>query len=84
MHLEGDSMNVTRAIDQRMEGHSPIHLLYDKLYSYVSSLEGFCCSFVSRGGNSLAHSIARWDTRLANEKICMDPFPQELFSLDRA
>ena len=33
VHLEGDSMNVIRAIDQRIDGFSPIQLLYDKLSS---------------------------------------------------
>ena len=50
-------------------------------FSYVSRLDGFCCSFVARNSNSLAHSIARWDTGLAKEKICMDAFPQELLAL---
>ena len=41
----------------------------------------FDCSFVRRNGNTLAHLIVRWDTRLANEKICTNPFPQGLLTL---
>lgn len=81
VHLEGDSMNVVRAIDKRVFGFSPIHLLYDCIFSHVSSsLDGFCCSFDARNGNSLAHSIVRWDTGLPNENIYMNPFPQELLA----
>ena len=81
VHLEGDSMNVVRSIDQRVEGHSPIHFFYDQLCFFVSKTDGFCCNFVARKGNSLAHTIVRWDTGLACEKVCMKPFSQELLTL---
>ena len=51
-------MNVIRAIDKRVFGLSPIHLLYDCIISHISRLDGFYCSFVAHNGNILAHSIA--------------------------
>lgn len=81
VHLEGDAINVVRAIDQRLDGMSPIHLIYEKLFSYLYRFDGFCCTFVSRNGNSLAHSIAIWDTGLAQEKVFTEPFSQELLAL---
>ena len=76
VQLEGDSLNVVKAIEQRIEGASPIHLFYDCILSSSSSFSGFSCSFVHHKGNSLAHAVARWDTDLAIEKIYMEPFPK--------
>ncbi|CAO2837228.1 unnamed protein product [Amaranthus hypochondriacus] len=81
IHLEGDALPVVLTIDNRSDGYSPIHTIYDKLYSVISLFDGFVCSHVSRSGNTLAHAIARWDTGVASERICMDPFPQELLTL---
>ena len=81
VQLEGDSLNVVKAIEQRVHGASPIHLFYDCIFSSSSSFLGFGCSFVHSNGNSLAHAVARWDTDLANEKICMKPFSQDLLAL---
>ena len=36
VHLEGDSMNVVRAIDKRAFDLSPIHLLYDCIFFRMS------------------------------------------------
>ncbi|CAO2842068.1 unnamed protein product [Amaranthus hypochondriacus] len=80
-HIEGDVLSVIMAIDKGSEGCSPIHLLLDKLLSSAAVLDGFVCSFVPRSGNTIAHSIARWNTGYANEKICMEPLPQELLAL---
>lgn len=81
IHLEGDALSVVMAIDQKAEGSSPIHLIYDKLFSMLSCFDGFLCSYVSRCGNTVAHAVARWDTGIANERICMEPFSQELLAL---
>ena len=81
VHLEGDSLTVISAIDGNVEGSSPIHLIYDHILSWCCAFSGFCCSFVRRNGNTVAHSMARWDTGLANEMICMPPIPQGLQTL---
>ena len=59
IHLEGDSMTVVSAIENRAEGFSPIHLIYDSIFALSSSLLNFGCSYVKRYGNTLAHLVAR-------------------------
>ncbi|CAO2822409.1 unnamed protein product [Amaranthus hypochondriacus] len=81
IQLEGDFMNVISAIENNVDGLSPIHLFYDHIVALCSSLSGFGCSHIKRAGNTLAHLVARWDTGLAYEKVCMDPFPQGLQTL---
>lgn len=81
VHLEGDSINVIRTIESSVSGCSPIHLLYDRISSLVSSFDAFCVSYVSRKGNSLAHVMARWDPSPSLEKLYMHSFPHELASL---
>ncbi|CAO2828302.1 unnamed protein product [Amaranthus hypochondriacus] len=81
IHLEGDSLSVISAINHEVEGRAPIHLFYDCILELCSNVRGFVCSFVRRNGNSLAHLVDRWDTGLADEKICMEPFPQGLQTL---
>ena len=34
----------------------------------------FCCSFVRRKDNIVDHKRAKWDTKNAQEIICMKPF----------
>lgn len=76
VHIEGDALIVISAISNRLEGSSPINLFFDHMFSLIKSFFGFHCNFVKRHGNTLDHSIARWDIGVANEKICMAPFPQ--------
>ena len=76
VQLKGDSMSVVKAIDQRDDGYAPIDILCDSIFLLCSTYTIFGGSFVRRGGNTLAHLIARWDTGLANEKICTDSFLQ--------
>ena len=78
VQLEGDAMGVVSAIYNGLEGSSPLHLYYDSIFASSTGFSNFCCSFARRSGNSLAHLVARWDTGLANEKICMKLFPQGL------
>lgn len=81
VHLEGDSLSVVRAIENREAGLSHIHLVFDDIFRLSSSFDDFGCSFVRRNGNSLAHHVARWETGNASEKICMEPFPQSVLAL---
>lgn len=81
VHLEGDSLTVVRAIENREAGLSPIHLFYDDIFRLYSSFNDFGCSFVSRNRNILAHLVTRWELGNPSEKICMDPFPQSLLAL---
>lgn len=81
IHLEGDAQVVIHSLQKHVRGLSPIHSLYDYLISLSSSFDSFSCSSVRRSGNTVAHYVARWDTGMAYEKICMEPFPQGFLAL---
>lgn len=79
--VEGDAMNVVRTIDSNIKGEAPAWLLYDDICKLSSQFEGFIISHVKRGGNTVAHHIARWDTRGSSELVCMNSFPQSVSTL---
>ncbi|CAO2837557.1 unnamed protein product [Amaranthus hypochondriacus] len=79
--LEGDAQTVINTIKRRDRGLAPIYALYDTLYALSLAFVNFDCSAVRRNGNTIAHMVARWDTGVANEKICMEPFPSSLRAL---
>lgn len=66
-----------------LEGNAqlPIFALYDDLHVLKSCFSGFSCSAIRRSGNTVAHTIARWETGIANERICMEPLPSGLVAL---
>lgn len=79
--LEGDAEAVVNSINNKESGLSPIYALYDYLHVLSSRFSSFSCSVVRRSDNTVAHLIARWDTGIAHEKICMEPFPPGLVAL---
>lgn len=81
VHLEGDAMNVIHAILIQSDGLTPLHLIYENVYVVSSFFTGFMCSHVKRGGNTVAHLVARWDTAPNHEKVCMSPFTQSVQTL---
>ena len=81
VQLECDSMVVVKAIEQKDDGYAPINLLLDNIALLCIDFTGFGCSYVRKGGNTLAHCIARWDIGLANEKDLFGPFPQGVQTL---
>lgn len=46
------------------------------IYVFSTLFTGFMCSDVKRGGNTVAHLVARWDMGPHHQKVCMDSFPQ--------
>ncbi|CAO2813444.1 unnamed protein product [Amaranthus hypochondriacus] len=81
IHVEGDALNVISAIIRREAGRAPIYLIYESLFSLIDTFDDVHVSFVRRGGNTVAHMVARWETDFAREKVCMPPFPDCLRSL---
>lgn len=78
--LECDAMNVVRAIQEKQEGAAPFYLFYDDILKYSTDFTLFKCVHVRRGGNTLAHSVARWETDVNSGRICMNSFPQSLYA----
>lgn len=81
IHLEGDALNVIVALKKKPRGLAHIHLIFDSCMDIMSSFDCILLSFVRRGGNTAAHMVARWETNLNNERICMSPFPDCLRTL---
>ncbi|CAO2821249.1 unnamed protein product [Amaranthus hypochondriacus] len=82
IHLEGDALNVIVALKKKNRGLAPVHLIFDSCLDVLSSFDFTTFSFVRRVGNTVAHMVARWDTDLNIEKVCMPPFPECLLTLE--
>lgn len=54
VHLEGDALNVTNAINRYNTGLAPIYHLYKSLEELSNCFHGFACSFVRRSGITVA------------------------------
>lgn len=59
--LECDAVNVVRVIREQQTGAAPIFLLFDDIKECCASFIAFECVHVKRAGNTVAHSVARWD-----------------------
>lgn len=79
--LECDASNVVRCIRERRQGAAPIFLFYDDILEISSSFLSFDCVHVKRAGNTVAHSVARWEADVNSETICTSLFPQSLQTL---
>ncbi|XP_021754195.1 uncharacterized protein LOC110719519 [Chenopodium quinoa] len=79
--LEGDAINVVRAIKTKQEGAATIFLLYDDIHRMSSFFSYFACNHIRRAGNTVAHYAARWDPGSSNERVCMSLFPQSFQTL---
>lgn len=60
------------------EGLSPIFLMYDDIRNFSESFSLFRFSHVKRTENTIAHLVARWNTKGSDELVCMFQFPKVL------
>ncbi|XP_021836918.2 uncharacterized protein [Spinacia oleracea] len=79
--LEGDALAVAKAVDANTKGLSPLFLIYDDIGDIGKQFSAFIISHIRRAGNTVAHLVARWDTRGSTELICMNSFPQSINTL---
>lgn len=82
IHLEGDALNIITSIKNKEQGWAPIYLVLDCCFDVLSYFDVSMLSFVRRIGNTAAHMVARWETNINNEKLCMPPFPECLRTLE--
>lgn len=74
--LESDAANIVKEYTKkRREQHPIFFFIFEDISCLSSSFELFSCSHVRRAGNTVAHTIARWDTGSNSERICMNSFP---------
>ncbi|CAO2835905.1 unnamed protein product [Amaranthus hypochondriacus] len=82
IQLEGDNVNVMKAITNNSKGCSPSFLLLDRLQSLILAMSGFQSSVVRRSGNSVAHlASGSLEFSSLGETIFMHPFSHHLVSL---
>lgn len=79
--LEGDAATVINTVHNKVSGEAPIFLIYDDIRKLSGMFSSFLCTHVRRAGNTVAHSVARWDTGNSTERICMNTFPQGIQTL---
>lgn len=79
--LECDALSVVRAIVDRKMGAAPIFLLFEDILDISSSFSNFNCVHVKRSGNTVAHSVARWEAVIGSTFVCTNLFPQSLQTL---
>lgn len=79
--LECDALQVVRTIRENRKGVAPIFIFYDDIAKLRSYFSCFVCLHVKRAGNTVAHSVARWEVENDSELICMHSFPQSIQTL---
>lgn len=58
--IEGDSLNVMRAISASTANNSLLGHIYKDICCYISGLRVVSISWVKRGGNMVSHSLAKY------------------------
>lgn len=81
MWLERDANNDVRAVNKAREGWPPIFVFFDDIRQLSLSFNRFHFSHVKRGWNIVAYLVSRWDTRICEELVCIEPIPQSLITL---
>lgn len=79
--LEFDAVNVVHTICNKQVGLAPIFLILDEVLCISREFNWFRCCHVKIVGNTAAHLVARWDTSVNSERICMNSFSQSLHTL---
>ena len=79
--VESDAQTVVRSVQSKEYGLAPIYLIYEDIRNLAKSFIYFHFSHVKRAGNTVAHLVARWDTRSSDELVCMFPIPQSIMTL---
>lgn len=81
VELEVDALNLVKALHVRSFGRAPIDLLYEDISLLGDGFTSFTVSHVKRGGNSVAHLIARYMSSNGYEQLYVDDFPQGVLAL---
>lgn len=81
VELECDAYNLVKAITQQHYGRSPLDLVIEDIVSLSSNFTHFSISHVKRGGNTVAHLLARVNPMNGVEQIFVDDVQQGILAL---
>lgn len=81
IELECDASNISKAITRKKFGRSPTDLVLEDINLIGDSLSSFSISHVKRGGNTVAHFIARIHPSNGVQHVFVNNFPQGVLAL---
>ena len=74
--VEGDNINVTRAISSSLENTSPFGNVLDDIRHLLRSLQWVSVCCIRRGGNQVAHVLAYYARNSLDEDVyCIEDSP---------
>ncbi|KAL2939751.1 hypothetical protein RDABS01_011770 [Bienertia sinuspersici] len=79
--LESDSLFVVTQVQNAPDGSAPIFHFFEDICVLKNYFSDFYCCHVKRGGNCLAHLIAREYVEVGSERVWLDPIPQSFYNV---
>lgn len=76
--LECDCLSIISRLVKGVDGFSYVSLFLDDVLQLQASFSDFKIAHVKRGGNCLAHYVARKDVEWGVERVWCDPIPQDI------
>ena len=67
--VEGDNINVTRAISSSLENTSPFGNVMDDIRHLLRSMQWVSVGCIRRGGNQVAHVLAQYARNSLDEDV---------------
>lgn len=81
VELECDAYNLSKAIKQQRVGRSPLDLIVEDIVLLSSNFADFSINHVKRGGNTVAHLLARVNPANGVEQVFVDDVPSGILHL---
>lgn len=78
---EGDALLVVNAVNNKCVGGAPLFHIFGDINRLCLNFVSFSFSHVKRGGNVVAHLLARWDCSRQSEVVWFGSFPQSISTL---
>ena len=81
VELETDALSLSKAVAARRWGCAPLDLIIEDICLLGAEFSSFECFHVKRGGNSVAHLMARYLPMTGREQIFVENFPPGILAL---
>ena len=81
VELETDALSLSKAVAARRWGRAPLDLIIEDICLLGAEFSSFECFHVKRGGNSVAHLMARHLPMTGREQIFVENFPPGILAL---